>query len=298
MAELGFELFLRFLWGSALIIFWISRKETSERFLKVAFWIAVGCFLTAGYMAYAAWFPQESSFPIKEILSVPGGVFQRALLSLLFLICGLALYSFFSQILARSLGFFVVLCSPFFMLHPLSNPAGTFNFISSSLLLGSVFMAQFLGHWYLNVPNLHIRELARVVQLMFLSIGLKILELSWTLFHTVGLHPLNTNVDFMGRPMGLVMNGSQSLELLSDGEGLFALQGDIAFGLGSYGILLLVTRILWGVLAPMLLGGMVYQTVQVRATQSATGILYAMCVMILIGESAAIFFKNTLGLHL
>jgi len=282
MAVLGFELLLRFLWGSALILFWISRKETSERFLRIAFYIGLGTAAAAIWLA-------KSGFQ--------GADLNNAYYSLASLTLGLALYSFFSGRLARIPGFLLVLISPAFVLKAQGFDA-QINFLLSSALLGSVFMGQFLGHWFLTVPNIHIKELKRVTVLMMTSIGLKSAEILWTLFVKIGAHPNNYSVDAMGRPLGLALQDSQTLSQLNMAEGLFTLSGDLYFGLGSYGLIILATRVLWGTLAPLILAGLVFQTVKMRSTQSATGILYAMCVMILIGECAALFFKNTLGLHL
>jgi hypothetical protein len=92
--------------------------------------------------------------------------------------------------------------------------------------------------------------------------------------------------------------GKGDMSFLDSSQSLFGVAGESYFGLGTFGILLLVTRILWGILAPYLLGYMVFKTVSIRATQSATGILYALCVMILIGEGAALFLLSQIGWHL
>ena len=60
----------------------------------------------------------------------------------------------------------------------------------------------------------------------------------------------------------------------------------------------MLSRLLWGVVAPIVLAWMIKKTVEMRATQSATGILYALCVAILLGEGAALYLKRMLGLYL
>ena len=43
---------------------------------------------------------------------------------------------------------------------------------------------------------------------------------------------------------------------------------------------------------------MIKKTVDMRATQSATGILYALCVAVLFGEGTALYLKYAMGINL
>ncbi len=269
MAELGFELILRFLWGSLLVLSTVSRKETSERFPRIAAYISLGCAL------FAAWLALGLKGREVESLACLGA-----------LVLGIFLYAFFSGRILRIVGFLLFAFAP--LPFWWRQDFGTFfNFISSGLLFGSVFTGQYLGHWFLTVPGLNIRELQKVSRLLIFFLGIKTLELSFTLFVKARQMGRVFEIDDMGRPL-LQLNESFS----------HGLEGDVWLGLGLFASLLLVSRILWGLLAPWILCFMVKKTVDIRSTQSATGILYALCVMIIIGEGAALYLKKALGWNL
>ena len=241
MAFLGFELLFRFVWGAIFSIPFIDRRETSERFLKISFWIVFGTVFCAALML------SMSESPLLV----------RGLTGLLMALVGMGLYSFVYAPWSRILGFFLMLFSP----GPLAAAmgfAGTLNFVSSGLVLGTIFTGQHLGHWYLNVPGLAISEFQRVVKLIIFALALKTAEILWTVVFTIGLSP----------------------------------------AIGPFGQMILVTRILFGVLAPWIMAGLIKKTVDARSTQSATGILYATCVMIIIGEACALYLRSVLGWQL
>lgn len=283
MAALGFELLLRFLWGSLILLFFISRNETSERFLKLALYIAIGCSIATAALGWASLEGDKS----LELLKNP-------LIMLLALVVFFAVYTFGRSRTSRIIGFIGVFISPI-PLFLNFDIAKFINFVSSALLIGSVFSGQFLGHWYLNVPNLNIRELRRLVSILQFSILFKTLENLWTLFFKIGYNVSALPIDDLGRPLGIDLSHIQNLETLHMSDGIFSLQGDLAFGMGGFGLIILLTRVLWGILAPLILANMVKRTVEIRATQSATGILYALCVMIIVGEGSAIYLKLTLN---
>lgn len=63
-------------------------------------------------------------------------------------------------------------------------------------------------------------------------------------------------------------------------------------GVGNFPILAIaMARVLFGLLGPALLVVMVWKTVEIESTQSATGILYAMLTMTIIGEGCALFLN-------
>ena len=57
-------------------------------------------------------------------------------------------------------------------------------------------------------------------------------------------------------------------------------------------------RLIWGIVAPWVLALMVRDTVSRRATQAATGILYAACVMVLVGEAVALYIRDVLHMYM
>ena len=52
MASLAFELSLRFLWGASFLLLFVDRKESSERFLRIATGILWG---VAGFALAVGW---------------------------------------------------------------------------------------------------------------------------------------------------------------------------------------------------------------------------------------------------
>ncbi|MBI4575810.1 MAG: hypothetical protein HY722_06050 [Planctomycetes bacterium] len=130
-----------------------------------------------------------------------------------------------------------------------------FSALSGALVLGAVFLAMILGHFYLVVPKLAIAPLQRSIRL--LGIGLA------------------TRTVVLG--IVLVMAGPPA-EALWRGELVF-------FAL----------RVLFGLAAPAVLAWMAWEGARLRATRSATGILYGACVLVLAGEGAAVALAHGTG---
>ncbi len=137
-------------------------------------------------------------------------------------------------------------------------------YLISALFLGSVVFAMILGHWYLVVPTLHIRPLRALTTLMLGAI------LARTLLTALTIYVFWTDGDIQIR------------ETLRSFLGL--------------GGLYLWVRVLFGLLGPLIVGFMVWQTVKIHSTQSATGLLYVATIFVLIGEcaSAYIFYSTTI----
>ncbi|HWP47642.1 MAG TPA: hypothetical protein VNM22_10815 [Candidatus Limnocylindrales bacterium] len=132
------------------------------------------------------------------------------------------------------------------------------NFLTSALLLGSASFAMVLGHWYLVTPDLSIDPL-RSLSLLF--IGSLILRLVLILL-TLGLYWTEGET------------GRQLLEIL--------------LNLKGYGVFFWF-RLLFGLLAPLACSYMIWETVKIRSTQSATGMLYVTMLFVLAGELLARF---------
>jgi len=276
MSLLGFELLFRFLWGSLFVLMFVSRRESSERFLRIALYTALGVGFCAAALA--------AQNPLIR---------WTGLASLGLLLCGFAAYTFIVARPGRILGFALLLMAPLPALvrAPLTD---AINFLTSSLILGGVFGGQFVGHWYLTVANLHIREFQRVIKFLWLGLTLKTVELSGTLWSAY-LSTRFMGMDSLGRPEPIGMNHGQNIADAISGSSLLGIRGEVFLGLGTFGLLILLSRLLWGIVAPWILTVLVQRTVDQRATQSATGILYALCVMIILGEGAGLFLKLTLG---
>jgi hypothetical protein len=174
---------------------------------------------------------------------------------------------------------------------------GVFHFLSSGLLLGGFFGGQFLGHWFLNVPGMHIRELGRLMTFLFVGLTAKTLEALWAIVLRLQIASAPV-IDPMGRPLGEDATNTDFLLKLNPSNSLFSLEGDLWLKLGSYGLILVSMRLIWGIIAPWVLALMVRDSVSRRATQSATGILYAACVMVLVGEAVALYIRDVLKIFM
>lgn len=233
----------------------ISRLESSEKFLKVAFRFSAAF----GFLAV--------------ISGMVGGIhpFEVALVTLIML--GSLFYLSRTSMVLRVIALVVIGAVPFALIPIRSLPFAV-NFLLSAGVLGGAFVGQFLGHWYLNVPNIHIREFKRISTLAFWFIGMRTV---W-----VGI-----TATFLRE------RGVSAFGFTAESE-FFALKGNFLMGLGAFGLILFVCRILWGIVAPAILTGMARKTIALRATQSATGIFYANSVLVLLGEMTAIYLEREL----
>ncbi len=251
MAPLAFEFFFRLLWGWNFYLIFISREESSEAFLKVSARFSLGFALTAliagGYSGMAG----MELLPVALVMLSSLAYLSRSFLSFRIVSVG------------------IILFTPL-LVWPERGVLFTLNMVLSSFALGGAFMGQFLGHWYLNVPNIHIREFKRISNFSFASLIVRTL---WVL--------------------GFVLLFKENQQELASGE-FFALKGDYWNGLGAFGALLFASRILWGLVAPLVLSWMAKQTVDMRSTQSATGIFYANSVLMLLGELCALYLEKEL----
>ena len=143
---------------------------------------------------------------------------------------------------------------------PLFAAAGLF----SAMVLGLVTGAMILGHWYLVTPDLPVEHLGRVTLFSLASLYIKtaLLALTIYLFHD----------QFQGSMQGVAVAFGLSDEPITGG---FQSQLDFIY---------LLARILIGLVGPAVLCHMTLVTVKLKATQPATGILYAATIMVLMGE--------------
>lgn len=133
----------------------------------------------------------------------------------------------------------------------------------SALLVGSVSLATALGHAYLTHTAMTIHPLRRLSRIFAVAVWLRI---TWIVLVLVS--------GFWYAP--------------AEGTPLTAM-------LRSHWLLLAV-RCGIGLLIPALFAYMVLQTVRLRATQSATGILYFTLVLVFVGELAALHLTRENGI--
>lgn len=139
------------------------------------------------------------------------------------------------------------------------------SFAGSAFLLGSVMTAMITGHWYLVNHRLTIQPL-KIASLLFLAAAvLRVL-------FVIGLMSASVFSETMATPI------AQNL-LSFSGEGM-----------------IFWARVAIGLAGPLIFGIMIYETVKLRSTQSATGILYAAVVMVFIGEAFSKFLWYFTGI--
>jgi hypothetical protein len=138
--------------------------------------------------------------------------------------------------------------------------------LSSALLAGSTTAAMILGHYYLVVVDLPTSALRRVVALLLGSLALRAVVL--------------VAVFFLARS-----GGWEEAALVT--SGIFSPDGIFVW-----------MRLLFGVAGPVSLVYFVWKTVEMRSTQSATGILYVLLFLVLAGELLAKHLRQFSGLPL
>ena len=143
----------------------------------------------------------------------------------------------------------------------------SFSIIIGSLITAGVFFSMILGHWYLNVIALPISLLRKSI--IILSISL-IIRTIWDVYFL----SVNQYTD----AYGIVKN-----------SWLFLFDFD--------GILLLVALFM-GNIFPISINYFVWKTLQVQATQSATGLIYVSIISVLFGDIIFKYYLLQYGLPL
>jgi protein NrfD len=123
-----------------------------------------------------------------------------------------------------------------------------------------------LGHWYLVVLDLPIGALRRLTLLLIGALALRALVVGVAL-------------------AGPVHAGYQGARL-------------VAAGLWSPDGVFVWMRLLFGIVGPLSLIWFIWKTVEIRSTQSATGILYVQLFLVLAGELLAKYLRVAAGLPL
>ncbi|HEX6737402.1 MAG TPA: hypothetical protein VF310_03915 [Vicinamibacteria bacterium] len=135
--------------------------------------------------------------------------------------------------------------------------------LTSAVLLGAAASAMILGHWYLVVLDLPIEALRRLTVLLVVALVLRTLVVALAL-----AGPAHAGY-----------------------EGLAA----VAHGLWSPDGVFIWMRLLFGLMGPLSLLWFIWKTVEIRSTQSATGILYVQLFLVLAGELLAKYLRVAAG---
>jgi hypothetical protein len=138
--------------------------------------------------------------------------------------------------------------------------------LSSVMLLGAAAAAMILGHYYLVILDLPISALRRLTVLLIASLFLR--------SAVVGL--------------ALAMGDAGAYQDLRA----------VAAGLWSPDGVFVWMRLLFGLAGPLSLIWFIWKTVEIRSTQSATGILYVQLFLVLSGELLAKYLRVAAGFPL
>jgi protein NrfD len=138
--------------------------------------------------------------------------------------------------------------------------------LTSALLLGAAAGAMILGHWYLVVLDLPIAALRRLTLLLVVALALRTIVVALVL-----AGPAHAGLD-QARA--------------------------VAAGLWSPDGVFVWMRLLFGIAGPLSLVWFIWKTVEIRSTQSATGILYVQLFLVMAGELLAKYLRATAGIPL
>tara|TARA_R110002126_G_scaffold25583_3_gene87457 strand:+ start:2865 stop:3665 length:801 start_codon:yes stop_codon:yes gene_type:complete len=140
---------------------------------------------------------------------------------------------------------------------------GSLSAMSTGVVAGGVGLAMVVGHWYLTVPQLPISLLVRLNRLTAWAMGASVVLLAATiLVHKDVLQAAETPI------------------------------------LSDFGLFYLGARVAVGLALPLLFAWMTSSSLKYENTRSATGILYASTVLVLIGAAAALSLQDSYGVPL
>jgi hypothetical protein len=132
--------------------------------------------------------------------------------------------------------------------------------LTSAAVLGFAMTAMLVGHSYLISPGLSIRPLMLQLAAFFVALLLRLIVAGIALWFWTADHSLTNLNDEV--------------------------------------VLWLPVRWLIGIVGPAFFGFLAYRTARIRSTQSATGILYVVVILVFLGELNALLLQKITGLPL
>lgn len=160
---------------------------------------------------------------------------------------------------------------------PDASALATSGFVSGAVLsagvLGLVTGAMILGHWYLVTPELPIGYLGTTTRAALIAVYAKTALVVLTMWLNYDL--FESSIRSLGSVLGVADAPA--------GTG-FQQQLDCIY---------LLARLFIGLVGPAVLCHMTMKTVALRATQPATGILYAATILVLMGELFALLGEQS-----
>jgi hypothetical protein len=142
-------------------------------------------------------------------------------------------------------------------LHPAAPIRHAINAGLSAWLAGSILLAMILGHFYLVIPGLSIAPLRSLFRFSLAGLALRIalIAVAGALWWSTATPDAFSVATFLN-------------------QGVFVLQ-----------------RVLFGLVIPASLAWFTWKTIEMRSTQSATGILYVVVFLTLVGEALSVYLS-------
>lgn len=168
--------------------------------------------------------------------------------------------------------FFVVCSLAMLFLYPLQyvfapESLSLYFFDYAMLIVAAVFLSfnlmnMIFGHWYLMNPDLPIEHLIKTCRALVFICYARVLTVGLSLgyaYKQMSASEFERLIDFMG-------------------HGVF-----------------FWARVLAGLALPLLVAHLAYESAKIKSNQSATGILYAGCIFVLMGELMALYLFGITG---
>jgi len=139
--------------------------------------------------------------------------------------------------------------APFISIETLVYPAG---FLLSSLLLGTVTVGMLIGHWYLIDTGQSLEPFIRIYKFFVVALIAQcvLFALSWFALYFFGSAQSASGVQRLWQQHSM----------------------------------LLITRVITGQIAPLILSRMIWRTLQIPHTMAATGLFYIALLGVFVGE--------------
>ena len=131
------------------------------------------------------------------------------------------------------------------------------SFVSSAALLGGACTSMTLGHWYLVIPSMQVTYLQSIVKAHIVSTVVRVVIVGVAVWFAMATWQPESGVPSFRHYIMSV-------------DGIFFWQ-----------------RVLFGLFGPAVLSYLTWETAKIRATQSATGILYVDFFTVVVGEVLA-----------
>jgi hypothetical protein len=273
LTQVSARFFLELALGLCAGLLWIDRRTVGRGFtrLTLAFVVAT---LVPALLLSGGWRVDSPAGPM-------GLLFGAAAVALLF-VAGRPRPAVETSLLATTvaLGAVAVLLTVRSQVPEAAPAALTLasaSALASTLVLGLVTGAMLFGHWYLVTPDLPVAHLGRFTRMALIAVYAKLALVALA----IAVEPARFAA--AGRSCAALVG------IGSGGGGSFQSQLDFLW---------LVARIAIGLIGPAVLGHMTLATIRLKATQPATGILYAATVMVLMGELFAFVAERSFAVIL